>query len=85
MPDQGCFAQVDFRKKRAGDILLREAWLLTGSRDCGEELLQEALRPTSPALGQDRGRFRGIPSSHSLDLAVDSWRWRREAARDSHS
>jgi hypothetical protein len=43
VPDQGCFAGLDTFIRTRGDILLPEAWLLTGSRDSGEELLQEAL------------------------------------------
>jgi RNA polymerase sigma-70 factor (sigma-E family) len=59
-----------------GDILLREAWLLTGSRDSGEELLQEALvrllRRWDKIKGDPEGYLRRI----LYNLAVDRWRWR---------
>lgn len=76
MADQGCFAGLDTFVRTRGDILLREAWLLTGSRECGEELLQEALVRLLLRWDKIHGDPEGYLRRILYNLAVDRWRWR---------
>lgn len=76
MADQGCFAGLDTFVRTRGDILLREAWLLTGSRESGEELLQEALARLLLRWDKIHGDPEGYLRRILYNLSVDRWRWR---------
>jgi len=73
------FAGLDIFLGSRGDHLLREAILLTGSRESGEELLQESLVRLLERWDKIEGDPGGYLRRILYHLAVD--RWRRPARR----
>jgi RNA polymerase sigma-70 factor (sigma-E family) len=74
--DQGCFAGLETFLKERGDDLLREAVLLAGSRESGEELLQEAFIRILPRWNKIEDNAERYLRRTLYNLAVDRWRWR---------
>lgn len=82
MADEGRFAGFEAFLNARGDSLLREAWLLSGGRDSGEELLQEALIRLLGRWDRIEGDPEGYLRRIMYNLAVDRWRWRRRLRED---
>ena len=77
MTDEDRFAELERFVQARGDSLLRQAVLLTGSREAGEDLLQEAL----VRLLRHWSRIKGDPEAYLrrtlYNLATDGWRRKR--------
>lgn len=76
MSDPDCLDELERFMKLRGAVLLHEAVLLTGGRESGEDLLQEALA----RLIEHRHKVQGNPEAYLrrtlYNLAVDRWRYR---------
>jgi RNA polymerase sigma-70 factor (sigma-E family) len=63
--------------QQRGDLLLRTAVLLAGSREGGEDLLQDALERVLPRLHRSEGSPEGYLRRTMYHLAADGWRRQR--------
>ena len=76
MADQERFDELERFLKARGDSLLRAAVLLAGSRESGEDLLQEALVRLLGHWHKVEGDPEGYLRRTLYNLATDRWRYR---------
>lgn len=77
MPDEDRFAELERFVQTRGDSLLRQAVLLTGGREAGEDLLQDALVRLLTHWSRITGDPEGYVRRTLYHLATDRWRQRR--------
>lgn len=77
MADEDWFAELERFVQARGDSLLRQAVLLTGGREAGEDLLQEALVRLLGHWSTIKGDPEGYVRRTLYNLATDRWRRRR--------
>ena len=76
MADQERFDELERFLKARGDSLLRAAVLLAGSRESGEDLLQEALVRLLGHWHKVEGDPEGYLRRTLCNLSTDRWRYR---------